>query len=579
MNLSPNFAEDLAPRGMGMLAPELAMQAEDEGGAFARYWDQLRATGTPRDPRVQEAVAAFIGNKPAIAARLVSKVLARHPRNASALHVKAELAKRAGKPEEAEKLFAKCVEIEPNCALYRFNYAVMLSRPKTAQRALALFDELLEKDPGNLLYRAKKAELLVREEKHAEAAECFQKLAEDFPDVADVHTGYAGVLRSLGRGDECVAALRRAVELLPTRGAIWWSLASLKTFRFTDDEVKQMEELSARSDLPHVDRVNLHYALGTAYDLRKEYEKSYSHFARGNAVRRIGMNYDADEITKLVSRARIMFTPEFFREREGLGCDSNAPIFMLGMQRAGSTLLEQILGSHPQIEPVGELQTILQIVGENVIPKTKDLYPLGMEKLDAADYKAIGERYLELVEKQRKTDRPYFVDKCGYNFLHIGVLRLALPNAKILDMRRHPLGCCYANFTVSFQYAPPLSYSQSDIARFYADYVRLMAHFERVQPGVVHRVIYEHLVENLEGEVRTMLDFLGLPFEPACLEYYKTERVLSSFSSEQVRSPIFREGLDRWKNYEPWLGQMKAALGPVLDAWPDVPDFEALEAR
>jgi hypothetical protein len=249
------------------------------------------------------------------------------------------------------------------------------------------------------------------------------------------------------------------------------------------------------------------------------------------------------------------------------------------MQRAGSTLVEQILGSHSQVEPAGELNTVIQLVAENVLPKTKDLYPEGMERLEPADYKAIGERYLELAGKRRETDRRHFVDKCGYNFLHTGLLRLALPNAKIVDIRRHPLGCCYANFTVSFQYAPPLSYSQTDIARFYADYVRLMAHFDRVQPGKVLRVIYEELVEDLEGQVRRMLDFLELPFEPACLEYYKTERFFSSFSNEQVRRPIFREGLDRWKNYEPWLGQMKAALGPVLSAWPDVPDFEALESR
>jgi Tfp pilus assembly protein PilF len=579
MNLAPNFTAGLAPRGTGMLVPEVPVRSEDEDVHFVRARENLRATGVTRDPRVQEAVNALAQNQPDLAARLVSKMLARQPRNAAALNVKAELAKRAGRSEEAEKLFGKCVEIAPDCALYRYNYAVMLAKPRTAEQALRQLEELLTKDPRNLLYRAKKADLLQKAERYAEAAECYRTLTEDFPEVADVQINYGSVLRSLGRSDECVAALRKAAEIMPMRGGIWWSLASLKTFRFTDAEVKRMEEVAARSDLPHADRVNLHYALGTAYDLRKEYEKSFSHFARGNAIRRIGMDYDADEITGAVSRAMTVFTPEFFRERRGLGCDSDAPVFVVGMQRSGSTLVEQILGSHSQIEPVGELQTFLQIVGEDVLPKTVDLYPYGMERLEAADFKRIGERYLELAGKHRKTDRPYFVDKCGYNFLHIGLLRLALPNARIIDIRRHPLGCCFANFTISFQFAPPLSYSQTEIGRFYADYVRLMAHFDRVQPGTIHRVIYENLVEDLEGEVRRMLDHLGLPFEPACLEYYKTERVFSSFSNEQVRTPIFREGLDRWKNYEPWLAQMKAALSPVLDAWPDVPDFEALESR
>lgn len=579
MTLAPDFTGNLARRGIGILAPEVPMRSEDEDNIFAQFGDRLRATGVPRDPRVQEARNALAENKLKLAGRLVSKILARHPRDAAALNVKAELAQRAGRPAEAEKLFAKCVELAPDCALFRYNYAVALSRPDTAEQGVAQFDELLKRDPGNLLYRAKKAELLVRAERFTDAAECYQKLAEDFPGVGDIQMGYGSVLRSLGRTDECIAALRKAASILPTRGGIWWSLASLKTFRFTDDEVRRMEAVAASSNLPHLDRVNLHYALGTAYDVRKEYEKSFSHFARGNAIRRIGLDYDADDITGVVSRARTVFTPEFFREREGLGSASDAPIFVVGMQRAGSTLVEQILGSHSKIEPAGELQSLLQIVGGNVVPKTEDLYPCGMERLEAADFKFFGERYLELAGKQRKTDRPYFVDKCGYNFLHIGLLRLALPNAKIIDIRRHPLGCCLANFTVSFQYAPPLSYSQTEIARFYADYVRLMAHFDHVQPGKIHRLIYEDLVEDLEGEVRRMFDFLGLPFEPACLEYYKNERVFSSFSNEQVRKPIFREGLDRWKNYEPWLGQMKAALGPILDAWPDVPDFEAPESR
>lgn len=579
MNLAPNFAGNFAPREIGMLAPEVRMQAEEEGIHFVPFWEALRATSVPRDPRVLQAANALAAKQPEVAGRLISKVLARNSRDATALNVKAEIAQRAGRMLEAERLLARCVEITPDCPLYRYNYAMLLSRPNNPDPGLAQFDELIKRDAGNLLFRFKRAELLQRAERYEEAAESFRKLVEDFPGIADMHAAYAHILRTIGRSEECVAALRKAAAIQPTRGGTWWNLASLKTFRFTDEEVKQMEEVVARPNLPHLDRVNLHYALGTAYDLRKEYEKSFSHFARGNAIRRVGMNYEADEITGVISRARTILTPEFFREREGVGCDSDAPIFMVGMQRAGSTLCEQILGSHSQVEPAGELQVFGNLVAELVLPKTKDPYPLGLERLEPADYKKIGERYLEQAGKRRNTDRRYFVDKNGYNFLHIALLRIALPNAKIIDMRRHPLGCCYANFTVSFSYAPPLSYSQSDIARFYADYVRLMAHFERVQPGAVHRVIYEHLVENLEGEVRRMLDFLGLPFEPECLEYYKTERFFSSFSNEQVRRPIFREGLDRWKNYEPWLGQMKTALGPVLDAWPDVPDFETLDAR
>jgi tetratricopeptide (TPR) repeat protein len=577
MSFAPDLANAFSPEGMGMgmLAPNVPLQWDSDDVFYEDVMQKVRATGATKDRRVQEAIAALDDNRLDVAKRLVSKVLAGQPRNAAAINVKAEIAQRERRPQEAEKLFAKCVEIAPDCALYRFNHAVMLAKnPKTVDQALSQFDELLRRDPGNLLYRSRKADALQAHQRHADAAECYRTLVEDFPRIGSVYLNYGHALRSLGCRDECIALLRKAAQIMPERGGIWWSLASFKTFHFTDEEIRQMEEVAARSDLPNADRVHLHYSLGTGCDLRKEYQKSFSHFVKGNAIRRIGMSYDADLNTSVVSRSRNLFTPEFFREREGWGCESDAPIFVLGMQRAGSTLVEQILGSHSQVEPLGELQTILQLVGNEVVPKTKDPYPNGAEKLGAADVKALGERYLELAGVRRQTGQPRFVDKCPYNFVHLWLLRLALPNAKIIDIRRHPLGCCYANFTVSFQFAPPLSYSQTEIARFYYDYVRLMAHYDRVQPGKVHRVIYENLVDDLEGEVRRMLDFLDLPFEPDCLEYWKTERVFSSFSNDQVRRPIFREGLDRWKNYEPWLGQMKQLLGPVLDAWPNVPDFD-----
>jgi tetratricopeptide (TPR) repeat protein len=576
MNDLVEYTPAPTPGPAGVIVPDIPQFSPEDIPEFARAAEALRATGATRDPKVQEAINALGADRLELSGRLADKIIDKRPRCAEALSVKAEIAKRAGRREEAELLYAECVEIAPDCALYRYNHAVMLSQPKTAERAFAELEILLRSDPRNPLYRMRNADLLKATGKYAEAAECYRELADDFPRAGNIQVNYGSLLRTIGHREECIAALRKAAAILPSRGDIWWSLASLKVYAFADTELAMMERTSTRSDLSSYDRVCLHFALGKAYDDRKEYEKSFSHYVRGNAVQRIGMNYNADQTTGLVSRAKSVYTPDFLRERQGFGCSSEAPIFVLGLQRSGSTLIEQILGSHSAIEPAGELNCLLRVVAENVIPKLGDnAYPRGMDRLQAADLKAIGERYLELVAKNRnEPSRPYFVDKCPYNLCHMGLIQLILPNAKVIDARRHPLGCCLANFTMNFQHAPPHSYNQTEVARFYADYVKLMTHFDRVLPGTVCRVIYEHVVENLETEVRRMLEFIGLPFEPACLEYYKNPRQFSSFSNEQVRSPIFREGLDRWKNYEPFLGAMKTALGPVLDAWPNVSEFE-----
>jgi hypothetical protein len=274
----------------------------------------------------------------------------------------------------------------------------------------------------------------------------------------------------------------------------------------------------------------------------------------------------------MAAKTKAVFSPEIFHRLGGEGCASREPIFVLGMQRSGSTLLEQILSSHSQVEGLGELNFILMLVTDEIRPKFGSDYPNGIEKLDPAELRAIGEKYLSYVKLKRRTERPFFVDKCPYNFWHTGLIRLILPNARIVDTRRHPMACCFANYSTNFAFGPSHSCNQADIGRFYADYVRLMAHFDSVQPGKIHRVFHERLVADFETELRRILDYLDLPFEQSCLAFYRNERSLNSLSSEQVRSPISSEGIDRWRNYEGWLGPMKTALGSVLGAYPDVPE-------
>lgn len=555
--------------------PDVSLRpAWADRGSLAQARADLYAQRPIRDQKLVEAVVALENADTARARRIASRFLAKHPRSADALNIMGEIAARAHNVRDAERFLRQCIQCAPDHEIYRYNYVVALMESDKLQRALAECEILVAKNPKNPLFRSVKAHLLGRTRKYAEAADLFRELTVECPDSAEVWMGLANALRTLGgHADEVVLCLRTVAGSDPACGSAWWALASTKTVRFTHDDVRIMEEQLSKSDIAAVERSNLYYALGKACEDIKQYEKSFQYYSKGNAIRRVDLNYDPDSTTRMVSRARAVFTPELFRECEHAGCPSPEPIFVVGLQRSGSTLTEQILGSHSQIEGAGELQTLIQIVGADVMPKTGPDYPNGMDRLTPDDLRSLGEKYLEQARLRLSQNKPFFVDKNCYNIWQAGLIHLMLPNARIIDVRRHPLAACWANFTVSFTHAPPLSYKLTDIGRFYHDYVRLMAHLDRVIPGKIHRVIYENLVADLESEVRRMLEFVGLPFEPGCLEYYRSDRAFNSFSNEQVRRPIFKEGVDRWRAYDPWLGPLKAALGPVLDAYPGVPEF------
>jgi tetratricopeptide (TPR) repeat protein len=560
--------------------PQLPEGGRDAGpGGADTHLDEARAALLAlwpiRHPRLQNAANDLTRGRTREAESAIAKYLQRHPGDPDALNLMAAVAQRAGRNREAELHLAQCVARAPDHEVHRYNYAIVLLKIGKSEGALAETEILLQKAPRHILYRNLKAALLEQSGKYAEAQAYFRQLTLDYPDCSAFWLGLASTFRSLGgHRDECAAAFHRAAMLCPWNGKAWWNLASLKTFRFTGDDIQLMESQLARSTISAKDRADLHYALGKAYGDAENYERSFQNYAKGNAIRRVGMDYDADETTTMVSRNRTIFTEEFFRSRAAAGCPSREPIFVVGLQRAGSTLVEQILGSHSAIEGAGELPFVLQLFANDVTPRTGTDYPNGMDRLEPSDLRALGEKYLALAHGRARLSRPFFVDKCPFNVWHIGLIHLMLPNARIIDVRRHPLACCYANFTMSFLHAPPVSYRLSDMGQLYADYVRLTAHFDRVLPGKIYRVLYEQLVTDLEAEIRRLLDFLELPFEQGCLEYYKNERAFNSYSNEQVRSPIFTEGVDRWRNYEAWLGPLKAVLGPVLDAYPGVPNFE-----
>jgi tetratricopeptide (TPR) repeat protein len=543
---------------------------------FRKAADALRPDRSRLEPRLREAAALLDANRVDVAAKLLREFVARHPQDVSALYLAAETAIRQGRNTDTETLLARCVELAPDFAAARFRHANALLQANKPEAALAEAEELLKREPRNPLFRRLMAITLEATESFALAADLWRALIEDYPTRQDCWERYGHALRGMGSRAESIAAYRKVIELNPGYGGAWWSLADLKTFRFSEGEIEGMEAQLARPDLAAQDRWQLHFSLGKAYADLKRYETSFGHYAKGNALHRLGIKHDPNVMTAYVARCESVFTADFFRRKTGSGCSDNDPIFLVGMPRAGSTLVEQILASHSQIEGTRELFDLAALSRHlqfEMAPERGSDYPAVLDKLDAEDLRRLGERYLEGTRAHRKLGRPFFTDKMGPNFVHIGLLQLILPNARIVDVRRHPMACCFSIFTQLFPKGQNDSYRLTEIASVYRDYVALMSHFDRALPGKVHRVFYESLVAQPEAEVGRLLDYLGLPFEQACLQFYETDRVVTTASSEQVRSPLYQSALEQWRHYEPWLGSLKAALGPVLDTYPDVPAF------
>jgi len=396
-----------------------------------------------------------------------------------------------------------------------------------------------------------------------EAIQLYERVLDRAPNQPRVWVSYGHMLKTVGRLDDGIAAYRKAIAIKPTLGEAWWSLANLKTVRFEDDDLRAMEEALARPDIRAEDRFQLEFALGKALHDQRRFDDAFAHYSAGNAQRRRFHPYRPGDTKRLVDRSIEVFTAEVLRAAGG--CTAADPIFIVGLPRAGSTLIEQILASHSLVEGTSELPDIPIMVRE------MGRYPAPAAEMTADERAAAGETYLKRASVQRKTERPFFIDKLPNNWLFVPFIHLILPNARIIDARRHPLGCCLSNYRQHFARGQDFTYDLTDLGRYYSDYVRLMAHVDAVLPGRVHRVIYERLVDDTEAEVRALLDYCGLEFEPACLEFHKTERAVRTPSSEQVRRPIYREATEEWKAYAKHLAPLEEALGEVLDAYPDAP--------
>jgi tetratricopeptide (TPR) repeat protein len=547
---------------------------DDEEAADRAYANSIKAS--VNDPQLLTAASALCENRLAVAERLLRDFLKAHPTDVAAMRMLAEVGARLGRLEDAEMLLARALELAPSFTPARYNYALVLHRQLKSVEALEQLDLLLKQDPASASYRTLRAATLVRIGEFEEAIRAYEGLLRDHPWIAKGWMSYGHCLKTLGRSEEGVAAYRKSIALLPSLGEAYWSLANLKTFRFRPDEIEAMREQLKRSDLKDEDRFHLEFALGKAMEDAGEFARSFEHYANANALRRKGLDYDPEELSGHVRRSKHALTAQFFAQRNGAGSQIPDPIFIVGLPRAGSTLLEQILSSHSAVEGTMELQDINILLRSLDGPRKRRTpadYPESLAEIDPERFQSLGEDYLTRARIHRKSGKPFFIDKMPNNFQHIGFIHLILPSAKIIDARRHPMACCFSNFKQHFARGQAFSYDLSDLGRFYRDYVELMAHFDAVLPGRVHRVFYERMIAEPEREIRALLEYCGLPFEAGCLRYYENDRAVRTASSEQVRRPLYSDAVDHWRNYEPFLGPLGASLGSVLDAYPCAPAF------
>jgi predicted Zn-dependent protease len=531
----------------------------DDAAAAAAQVAKLESVPTA----VVTATALFEDGDLDAAEPMVRAFLLEHGDHVEAMRLLARIGVARGVLDDAEILLRAVLERAPEYRIARQELAKVLFEVHNYQDARSELDRLLRDEPGNRLLKTLYAACCAGLGEHERAIELYQELIRETPEDADLHLSLAHAQKTIGLTGEAVDSYRRAAASRAGFGDAYWSLANLKTYRFTEQELAQMRAAESAAATGPVDRYHLCFALGKALEDRAEFAESFRIYERGNALKRAESKYRPDIIENNTRQQIEVCRAEFFARRRDFGVPADDPIFIVGLPRSGSTLLEQILASHSQVEGTQELPNIQQIV-QKLRGREPDLddsvYPRILDEISAETSRKLGEHYLERTRVYR-TGKPRFVDKMPNNFRHLGLIHLILPNARIIDARREPMACCFSNLKQLFAQGQEFTYSIPDIARYYRTYLELMDHWDRVLPGRILRVYHEDVVEDLEGSVRRMLMFCGLDFEPQCVDFHKTRRSVRTASSEQVRRPLYREGLDQWKCFEPWLDPLKEALG------------------
>jgi tetratricopeptide (TPR) repeat protein len=549
-----------------------AGRATEAAQAYANHF-----RSAVNDLKFVEDAAALAADQPALAEGMLNAFLEIHPTDVSTIHMLAQLYLRTERPLDAETLLSRALEMAPGVATVRYDFASALFRQRKWAEANIQLDIVLKQEPRYLPTRALKSVVLRLLGEYEQSISFYEDVLRDDPNNASAWLSYGHTLAAIGRREDSISAYRRSIALQPGLGEAWWSLADLKTFRFTPGDIESMESRLADDGLAGEHRYKLHFALGKALEDRQHYSESFAHYRQGNLIRRAGIQYDPGASGVFMRRSKALFRREFFRERKGIGCAAPDPIFIVGLRRSGSTLVEQILSTHSAIEGTMELPDLLSIAGALDCRQwngRESSYPEILGSLDGSELNSLGKQYLESTRVHRKLGRPYFVDKLPNNFQHVGLIHLILPNARIIDARRHPLGCCFSNFKQYFAGGVEHSYDLAEVGRYYRDYVELMAHYDAVLPGRVHRVIYEDMVRDPETEIRRLLDYCGVAFEDTCLRFHESRRGVRTPSAEQVRRPMYADSVAQWRNFEPWLAPLKTALGSVLDLYPAAPVFD-----
>ena len=516
-------------------------------------------------PKPLVSVIDLIGqNKLVKAEELCRSFLQKNPQNVEGMRLLADIGSKLGVLHDAEFLLESALEFEPDHIKARIDYTMILRKRQKFESALEQAQLLLETAPSNVQFKSLCAIELMQTGAYDATLNYFDQILEQVPNDPVTLTTRGHLLKTQGNSVEAIDSYRAVLKNSPGHGEAYYSLGNLKTYRFEDNELDLMLQQEQGNRLRPMDRIYLNFALGKAYEDRGDYESAFSFYQKGNSLKKIQSRYDAEAMRDELSRMRLICDPAFFSEREDWGSDARDPIFVLGLPRAGSTLIEQILSSHSQIDGTSELPNILAL--SQKLRRSSNYpvkgYPEVMKSISEAECREFGDSYIEETKIHRQ-GAAYFIDKMPNNFRHIALIKLILPNAKIIDARRDPMGCCFSGFKQLFAEGQEFSYSLEDIGNYYVDYIKLMDHWDKVLPGFVLRVNHEDVVDNLEQEVRRILNFCGLPFEESCLRFYETERNVKTPSSEQVRQPIFRDGVDQWRKFEPWLDPLKNALAEL----------------
>ncbi|MBX7458230.1 sulfotransferase [Qipengyuania sp. 1NDH17] len=486
-----------------------------------------------------------------------------HPKSVEGMRLLAQIGIKLGIFDDAEFLLDSAKTFEPDNVQVRLDYIDVLRRRQKFERSREEAEALHKRDPENPLFQSHLAIESMQTGDYDRAFELFDAVLEKLPRDPATLTSQGHALKTTGKQQEAVASYRAAFAAKPDHGDAYYALANLKTYEFPDEEIAAMREQVSRADLAFMDRVHLSFALGKAYEDRGDYEQSFRFYEEGNALKRAQTRYSADAMSEELAKQAEVCTPALFDAHAGAGHSAPDPIFILGLPRAGSTLLEQILASHSQVDGTLELPNILALAHRLRGRKAgQSRYPQVLHDLTREQLAAFGQKFIEDTRVHRQ-GAPFFIDKMPNNFRHIGLIHLILPNAKIIDARRSPMDCCFSGFKQLFAEGQEFTYGLTEVGRYYSDYVALMDHWDQVLPGKVLRVNHEDVLDDLEGQTRRMLHHAGLPFEETCLDFHKTDRAVRTASSEQVRRPINRKGQDAWKPFEPWLGPLKHALGPL----------------